>query len=150
MTKNNYTIRPMQAADLSAVLLIEQQEDFPWTLKMLEDCLAADYNCWVLALPQGIIGFAILASAMQQTDILNIVVDTQHRRQGYGKLLLQHMISNAKQQKIEQLFLEVRASNMAAISLYEKLHFTSVGKRSRYYPAKQNNMEDGIVMLLNL
>ncbi len=149
MTKNNYLIRPMQAADLSAVLLIEQEQNFPWALGMLQDCLAAHYECWVLVVKQEIIGFIILACAMQQADILNVAIKAKYHRQGYGQLLLQHVIELAQQQQVKQLFLEVRVSNLAAIRLYEKLHFIQVGNRARYYPAEQGAKEDGIVMRLD-
>lgn len=149
MIKNNYQLRPMKTADLSAVLLIEQEQAFPWTAGMLHDCLRADYECTVIEAAQEIIGFSILAVATEQAELLNIVIKNKYQRQGLGQILLQHMIEQAKNNNAVKLFLEVRTSNLPALSLYKKLNFQQINMRKNYYPTT-NGREDAYVLMLDL
>lgn len=149
MIKNNYHIRAMQAADLSAVLLIEQAQAFPWTLGMLSDCLAANYECWVIEIAQEIIGFAILAVGAGQAELLNIAIENNYQGQGLGQRLLIHLIELAKNNKAVEIILEVRASNLPALNLYKKLKFQQIGIRKNYY-SSLTEREDAYVMALSL
>ena len=147
MIKNNYHIRPMQAADLSAVLLIEQEQAFPWTEGMLRDCLQANYECWVLTLEQTIIGFGIFTMQAEHIELLNIAIKKRYQGQGYGKKILGFLIELAKNKPATEMFLEVRASNVPALTLYKKLNFQQIAVRKDYYPVI-NGREDALVLLL--
>ena len=59
--------------------------------------------------------------------------------------MLQFVIQTATLQRAENLFLEVRQSNRAAIQLYDAMGFHQIGVRVGYYPTKKGN-EDAIVM----
>lgn len=78
-----------------------------------------------------------------EAHITNIAVREIHRRQGIGELLLISIIDLATGLNAGKLTLEVRASNIAAQSLYYKYGFTQVGLRRGYYT---NNKEDAILM----
>jgi ribosomal-protein-alanine N-acetyltransferase len=66
-----------------------------------------------------------------------------------GRHLLRRLLDIARWNGAERVFLEVRPSNPLAKNLYESLGFKDIGKRPRYYPAK-NGREDAIVMVLEL
>ena len=74
--------------------------------------------------------------------VTNIAVLPEHRRLGIGKKILEFVIQKSKDE-LEFISLEVRVSNHAAISLYEKLGFKNVGLRKRFYT---NPTEDAIIM----
>jgi len=92
---------------------------------------------------QYIVGFAGFWVMADEAHITNVAVRKSHRRQGIGELLLISMIDLATELKAHILTLEVRASNIAAQSLYRKYGFTRGGLRPGYYA---DNREDALVM----
>lgn len=144
-----YKIRALHSADLPQVLAIEQEQLFPWTEKMLEDCLQFGYDNWVLESNKEIIGFGIIAIAAKQGEILNIAVKTNWRRKGLGRVLLQQLCQVAKSKQVREIYLEVRQSNFIAIALYEQFGFKFIGTREKYYQAI-GGFEDARVYRLDL
>jgi ribosomal-protein-alanine N-acetyltransferase len=55
------------------------------------------------------------------------------------------MMQIARNHGAKNIFLEVRPSNMEAVSLYESIGFNEMAVRRNYYPAK-NGREDAILM----
>lgn len=80
---------------------------------------------------------------LDEAHIILMVVHPHYRRRGFGYGMLLKLLNLARDRGMKYATLEVRASNEAAIALYTKLGFTSVGKRPRYYA---NNGEDALVM----
>ncbi len=80
---------------------------------------------------------------LDEAHIILMAVHPQYRRQGFGVGMLLKLLSLARHRGMKYATLEVRASNEAAIALYTKLGFTSVGKRPKYYA---DNDEDALVM----
>jgi ribosomal-protein-alanine N-acetyltransferase len=68
-----------------------------------------------------------------EAELLKIVVRKEYRRQGVASLLLGRLVKELRRQKIETLFLEVRAANRGATAFYRQQAFSQVGVRSRYY-----------------
>jgi [ribosomal protein S18]-alanine N-acetyltransferase len=143
-------LRPMQAADLDAVLALELRAyPFPWTRGIFEDCLRAGYPAWVLHEGAAILGYAVLSVAAGEGHILNVCVDPALQRRGHGRRLLRALLHLARGRGAQRLFLEVRPSNPGAIALYESEGFNEIGRRPRYYPA-HDGREDAIVMAMEL
>ena len=137
--------RPMKESDLSKVLGIETQAyPFPWTLGIFSDCLRLGYLCWVLECDDKLIAYAILGVAAEECHILNLCVDPNEQGQGYGRRLLNKMLSIARAHKAKTAFLEVRPTNAQAVSLYLSEGFNEVGVRKDYYPAAFGR-EDAII-----
>lgn len=145
--QSEVVIDAMHEADLAEVLAIDEQEAFPWTLNLFQECLLHDYQCLVLRASHKILGFIITRSTPDEAEIINLVVDNTQRKKGYGKMLLQYVLDDAKQKQLKQIFLEVRESNKAALALYQKKGFTPVGVRKAYYPS-HDGREDGLVLRL--
>ena len=69
-----------------------------------------------------------------KATLFNIAVDPDYQRQGLGRALLEHLIDELEKRGVATLWLEVRASNAAAIALYESLGFNGATIRRNYYP----------------
>ncbi|PPD54730.1 MAG: ribosomal-protein-alanine N-acetyltransferase [Methylotenera sp.] len=148
--KPNYQLRPMQMADLDAVMAIEPTiYTHPWTRGNFSDSLNSGYSAWVLVTNQKIIGYALLMMVLDEAHLLNLSVAKDQQKQGLGRYLLEHMLQIAKNHKAANMFLEVRPSNISAIALYENMGFCEMAIRRGYYPA-HNGREDAVLMGLAL
>lgn len=63
----------------------------------------------------------------------NIAVDSNYRRMGIARKLIETMIDYVKSKNGRRILLEVMQENLSAIRLYEKMGFTAVGDRKDYY-----------------
>lgn len=143
-------VRAMHGDDLPRVSELEiASYDFPWSLGVFADCLKAGHPCWVLCVNALVAGYGILSMGAGEAHVLNICVAPDYRGQGLGRHLLRRLLDIARWNGAERVFLEVRPSNPLAKTLYESMGFKDIGKRPRYYPAK-NGREDAIVMVLEL
>jgi ribosomal-protein-alanine N-acetyltransferase len=148
-------IRPMQTTDLPEVYANEcmAYANQGWTQTILEDCLRAGYAAWVLEdAEQGVIGHAIQMLVADEAQILNMCIHPLWQGRGFGRMLLQHLIEQARNAKLASLFLEVRQSNVAAQALYRSAGFEQIGLRRSYYPGLGDNSvrEDARVLALRL
>jgi len=143
-------LRPMTASDLPEVLAIEQQVvEYPWTDGIFRDCLRAGQCCWTIREAASLVGYGVMSVAVGESHLLNLCVDPGYTRQGYGRGLLEHLQGLALRHGATVMFLEVRASNRAALGLYSANGFAEVGLRRGYYPAA-NGREDALVMAREL
>jgi ribosomal-protein-alanine N-acetyltransferase len=84
--------------------------------------------------PQGqLIGFGCAWAIVDECHITGIALRPEQQRQGLGSVLLWGLLSLARQRGMKRATLEVRPSNRAALSLYEKFGFQEAGRRKRYY-----------------
>jgi ribosomal-protein-alanine N-acetyltransferase len=151
----NLSLRPMHVADLDAIMQIEPTiYSHPWTRGNFSDSLNCGYNAWVLqdkiqADKSEIIGYALMMLVMDEAHLLNLSISKHRQKQGLGRQLLEHMIHIAKRHKSANMFLEVRASNISAIALYENIGFNEMAIRRGYYPS-HDGREDAVLMGLAL
>ncbi len=139
-------IRPMHYDDLAMVSDIERRSyDFPWSHGVFRDCLLAGYKCIVMDRDARVAGYAILSIAAGEAHILNLCVDPAHRVHGYGEQLLNEILGRARIAEVEEIFLEVRPSNEAAMALYKKKGFHQIANRPKYYQARQGR-EDAAIL----
>jgi len=130
-------IKTMQAQDLSDIMRIERASyDFPWSEKIICDCMKIGYHALVLKNAERLCAYAFASSAAEESHILNICVDPEHRGCGYAKALLQQCIATVMVHGAKVMFLEVRESNRSAICLYESMGFVEIGRREDYYRRK--------------
>ncbi len=92
-----------------------------------------------------LLGMGCFWSILEEAHITILAINSQYHRQGMGAALLYSLIKTARDRNLERATLEVRASNQAAISLYEKFGFTTAGRRKRYY---KDNGEDALILWL--
>lgn len=143
-------LRRMDEADLDQVMDIELATyEHPWTRGIFLDCLRVGYQCFVYQ-QQGIIdAYAVMSIGGGEAHVLSLVVRKAVRKHGLGRMLMQHMIDEARGKGCETLFLEVRPSNDSAIHLYHKMGFNEIGMRRGYYPAR-NGREDALLMAYSI
>lgn len=98
---------------------------------------------WGLWVDAQLCGYALLLQVGAVAELLNIAIAPAQRRRGYARTLLQYVVEACQQRGVHQLWLEVRAGNLAAQALYQQLGFVPVGRRVHYY---RDNQEDAIVM----
>ncbi|HSH26390.1 MAG TPA: ribosomal protein S18-alanine N-acetyltransferase [Wenzhouxiangella sp.] len=143
-------IRAMLRGDLSVVAQIDEASyPYPWTRGIFQDCLRVGYRCRVLEADSEIAGYAIVSHALDEAHLLNLCIHPEQRGSGLARLLLEHVIREAQVGRADRLFLEVRPSNKAAVTLYKSSGFRTIGRRPGYYPAGQGR-EDAMVMVLHL
>ena len=143
-------VRGMRADDLATVSAMENASyDFPWSAGIFTDCVKAGHPCWVLCVDQDIAGYGILSMGAGEAHVLNLCIGPDFRGRGLGRHLLGRLLDIARWNGAERVFLEVRPSNPLAKTLYESVGFNEIGRRQRYYPAK-NGREDAIVMALDM
>lgn len=144
------SLRPMREDDLAAVQMIESRTyEFPWTVGIFRDCLRADYPAWILHDGDRIAGYFLMSIAAGEAHVLNICVAPEMQGQGHGRRLLHALLQMARGRNVSRVFLEVRPSNAHAIALYFDEGFNEIGRRPRYYPAKDGR-EDALVMAMEL
>jgi len=143
-------LRDMTLADVDDVVAIEQKlQHFPWTRKNFSDAVSNGYLCYVDESQDMLRGYTILMPLVDEMELLNITVAESQQRKGLGRQMLKEMLRIASTLEMKRMFLEVRLSNLAAISLYDSVGFCKIGTRSNYY---QNNSgsEDALVMACEL
>ena len=115
----------------------------PWS----ENSVASELNnplaFWLVALEgERLAGYVGSQSVMGESDMMNVAVHPDFRRQGVGRRLIEALIGELKKRDCHSLTLEVRASNAPAIALYEALGFFEAGRRRNYY---RNPKEDALI-----
>lgn len=127
-----------------------EKECFPddaWTYKLLVDSFQSPSFIGVLARDGGeVIGYGGITITGDTADIENIAVTEAYRKSGVATAVLANLLSLAKEQGVQKVFLEVRVSNAPAMKLYLKCGFVGVYARPRYY----RNGEDCLVMSKSL
>lgn len=144
-------ITQTQPQDFDALFEIEQKAHLvPWSKGTLLNNQGDRYLNLKLEKENQIVGFAICHKTLDEATLFNIAINPDFQGKGYGKTLLEGLISQLKQQQIVTLWLEVRESNQTAIHLYQKLDFVEVDIRKNYYPTPDGGKENAIVMALYL
>jgi [ribosomal protein S18]-alanine N-acetyltransferase len=138
----------MSARDLPAVAEIEQRAySHPWTRGNFENSLKAGHFGLTLRDPAtALIGYAMLMPVVDEMHLLNITIDPNHQRQGYGRLLLSIALATSHAHRLQTMLLEVRPSNIGALALYLEAGFVEIGRRKGYYPATALGREDALVL----
>lgn len=140
-------IRIMKPEDAAQAAVIEKEVfSLPWSEKSFYDALLKEDNIYVVAQEgEKIAGYAGVWGVFGEADITNVCVAPDFRRKGIAEEMLKFLIAEGRKKKIDIFFLEVRESNHAAISLYEKLGFQRIGMRKNFY---EKPVENGVVMSL--
>lgn len=146
---DHYLIRPTTPADLEALEALEAIAfSDPWNRAMLEEALISRGAVAMVAEIDGrIVGSVMARSVAAEGEILSLSVDPTRRRAGLGRELLAAAVAALRDHGVVDVWLEVRASNHAAISLYQQAGFVAAGIRRGYY---RRPTEDAVVLRLDL
>lgn len=141
-------LQPLTSDDLSAVLELDKAcFGGLWTLEGYQremDSPNSDLlGLFSPASSLKLLGMGCFWSILEEAHITILAVHPQYHYQGLGQALLYSLLKTASDRGLERATLEVRASNLAAISLYQKFGFKTAGRRRRYY---QDNGEDALIL----
>ena len=145
-------IRRGTSADIPDLMVLERQAPAAahWSREQYQNIFSGEAPSRVLLILEedaSIQGFIAGRALDKEWEIENVVVSESVRRRGFGSCLLQEFLALERGAGAEEIFLEVRESNLAARGLYEKSGFSESGRRQSYY---QQPREDAIVYHLGL
>ena len=138
-------IRKMERADIPQLVELEKLcFSDPWSEAAFEYELTNPLSLWLVASDGDVVaGYVGSQTVMGEADMMNIAVLPAFRRQKIAENLVSQLVESLNEKEAKSLTLEVRVSNVPAISLYEKLGFTQVGRRPGYY---RNPREDAYIL----
>ena len=138
-------IEPMNASHVPQIAALEQRcFSDPWSEKSIASELENPLAMWLVALDgEEVVGYVGSQTVLGETDMMNLAVSPEARRQGTGRALVQALIDGLAKSGSHSLMLEVRVSNAPARTLYESLGFFQVGRRPKYYV---NPKEDALIL----
>ena len=148
-----YSIRDMNSGDLIEILKIEQvAQASPWARLSFEESLNREDFCRVVEQSGEVVAYHVSSHILDELHLLNVVCAPRAQGNGFGHVLMQDVFECARIKKVEKVFLEVRASNAIAQSLYEKWGFEKIAVRKHYYrPTLPNGLrEDAEVYVANI
>lgn len=151
-------IRRMTMQDIPEVVEIEKQcFSLPWSEKSFEDSLTREDTIFLVCetvgdvgesvVPDCVAGYMGLYLSFDEASVTNVAVSPCFRKKGYGEALVTAAKEFAKESGAECIFLEVRESNVPAISLYKKQGFEELGIRKKFY---EHPVEDAIIMKVGI
>ena len=138
------TLMPASSGHIPAIAALEAVcfPADPWP----EEILARSRERITVALEDGeVAGYLVFSAILDEGSVDNIAVAPTFRRRGIANALINDAKARARRDGLSVIYLEVRASNEAAIALYEKHGFREAGRRRGYY---EKPREDAILMTL--
>lgn len=130
---------------MSQVAEIEKRIfSIPWSKKAFQDSMESENTIYIVAKEQEkVLGYAGMYVSFEEGNITNVAVDINARRRSIGRSLIVDILNKGKEKGVTDVFLEVRETNYAAISLYEKIGFQEAGIRKNFY---EKPTENAVVM----
>ena len=126
----------------------------PWSATSLElltnDGIGVGYILTVPTAPgaePAVAAYGGMLITVDEGQITNVAVHPDHRRKGFGAAIVRARLRHAKDERLESVSLEVRASNTAAIELYKRAGFVEAGRRKGFY---NKPTEDALVMVCKI
>lgn len=137
-------IRPFILGDEKYIALLEKEcFSSPWSENAVLESYQNNTAFFIAEENGNIVGYAGLQMVLDEGYVTNIAVTKEARGKGIGKTLVNELLSFAAQKELIFVSLEVRESNLTAISLYKKCGFKDMGKRKNFYLAPT---EDAIIL----
>ena len=150
-----YTLRAAVGEDATVLAEIDSAASaYAWSGTQLAAacatrCATADSagaECvQVLETGSRLAGFVVYSLVLDEASVLNLAVHPDFQRRGYARTLLRATLDSVSRLGARRCLLEVRASNIAARSLYHSCGFTLDGIRKDYY-VSAGGREDALLM----
>lgn len=138
-------IRKMTAEDIPFAAEIEKLcFVHPWSEQSITQELCRDGSVFLMAFEENrAVGYVGLSTVLDEGYMGNLAVIADFRRKGVGRALMTELIKACEESQLSFVTLEVRSSNIPAISLYNSLGFNQVGLRKNYY---KEPVEDALLL----
>lgn len=148
LPKDRIVVLPMTKNDIMQVAEIEKEcFSMPWSVQAFElELEKTDAVTLVAHCESKVVGFVNVNIVLDEMYLNNIAVTSSYRGAGIGGILLKSLEEIARM-RVSFITLEVRASNEAAKSLYQRSGFEIVGRRKNFY---EKPLEDAILMTKHL
>lgn len=149
MNDKHYNIVIAAVGDAEAIAEAEAASfSDPWSVGAVTSEITGE-NSAVLCAKDAkgcLVAYVMGSFAADEGELFRIAVLKSHRRCGLGKALLSRFKAELLSHGVQKVFLEVRASNAAAVALYESEGFKRYAVRRNYY---KNPTEDALMMHLD-
>lgn len=141
-------ISEMTPEDIPEVAALERQVfSVPWSENGFLSSLRSPDSLYLTVRQEGrLAGYCGFLQSFDEADIMNVAVAPELRNRGIGLRMLEELMRRGRGRGVLRYTLEVRQSNAAAIHLYEKLGFVSVGIRRDFY---EKPIESAVIMWRN-
>ena len=147
---DDFQIRGLREADLDRVteLGLELSQAPHWPRSVYEAVLDPNSPLRLALVAEDVatgrlVAFAVAVVLAPEAELESIAVVSSRQRHGLGRRLMAALMEELKRAEVNELMLEVRESNLAAIEFYRKLGFAETGRRARYYA---DPVEDAVLM----
>ncbi|GAA0695852.1 ribosomal protein S18-alanine N-acetyltransferase [Marinobacterium maritimum] len=140
-------LRTLIAADLVAVQSLDAVcfAGEPFAASWWQKATFGQGACaWLAWQGDELLGYCLFSRVLDEAELLRIATSPAARQQGVAAALLQHAETALQQAGVEQLFLEVRLSNLPAQRLYRRTGWQQSGRRKDYYPLADGR-EDALI-----
>lgn len=126
---------PADASDADAAAEIEKDTfPDPWGAEELRSHFSSPLSLSLVAVSEGRTAGILVGNLIPpEGELYRIAVRADCRRLGIGRALIKEAIARGRERGMTVFYLEVRASNAPAVSLYESLGFRKTGERKNYY-----------------
>lgn len=137
--------RRATVADASALATLDAAcFDEGWNADSIGSLLAdAGTQGWCVDAGDALVAFLLVRVVAGEGEVLRLAVSPASRRHGHARLVMTAAMAQLGPSLPFGLHLEVRASHVAARTLYASIGFAEVGRRPRYYTAPA---EDAVLM----
>lgn len=131
----------MTSGYLDDVYIIETEcFSHPWSKQSLEEELNNETSLFLVAKEENeVIGYIGMSIVIDEGYIFNVAVRESYRNKGVATALINELVTYGKKNNFSFITLEVRESNLPAISLYSKFGFIKAGERRDYYSNPKEN-----------
>jgi ribosomal-protein-alanine N-acetyltransferase len=135
----------MTEQDLDEIMIIEKESfSLPWSRQAYESELQNQYASYLVCDWQGeVAAYVGMWTVFEDAHITNVAVGRRFRRMGMGRILMLEEEKLALTKQASRILLEVRPTNVAALSMYNELGYLATSLRKQYY---SDNNEDAIIM----
>lgn len=130
-----HTVRRAEICDIPGLCSLEREcFSSPWSEGAFSESMREDsFLCFVCEIEEVAIGYVGGVCVADECSVTNVAVSEKYRRRGVATSLLDTLEREAAARGVGVVYLEVRVSNLAAISTYEGRGYVRCGQRRNFY-----------------
>lgn len=139
-----FTVKPVEREHIKQIAVLEKIcFSEPWSENVILEAFTNGTKFYIAEKDKKVLGYVGISCVLDEGYITNVAVFPEERKKGVATALLKRLFDLAKELDLSFISLEVRESNLSAISLYEKMGFSKEGVRKNFY---RDPLENAIIM----